>query len=70
MDPNACLQLWREAESTLERREHGGQLRAWLMRGGFEPKWDPWERGLLMRGYVRVVRSDGSYWYWGSKIKP
>lgn len=39
MDPNACLQSWRDAESRTERSHFYHNLRAWLAKGGFEPSW-------------------------------
>jgi hypothetical protein len=41
MDPDATLKLWREAresEKWDEALEHAGNLRRWLISGGFGPE--------------------------------
>ncbi len=42
MDPQACLQRWIYAVArgdAREAREAWEDLRDWLAKGGFEPKW-------------------------------
>jgi len=39
MDPQACLQRWRDATDREERAEAETDLVTWLARGGFEPRW-------------------------------
>jgi len=43
VDPQACLQRWRDARAegdAGEASEAYSDLRAWLARGGFEPEWE------------------------------
>jgi hypothetical protein len=54
MDPNACLERWRNAVARGDRREAQEarvDLQSWLTRGGFEPEWrNPRERNFFFHG--------------------
>lgn len=52
MDPDACLKLWRSAVCEGNRRavrRHAADLREWIAKGGFEPRWGVGERYRVMR---------------------
>jgi hypothetical protein len=52
VDPDACLQRWREAMRDGdygEASEAHADLRGWIERGGFEPKWrTETERSIIL----------------------
>jgi hypothetical protein len=53
MDPQACLERWRDALTEYDREEEDdarNDLLAWLARGGFEPEWRPGERDKFFKG--------------------
>jgi hypothetical protein len=50
MDPNACLQRYRDAMEDGEideARDAAEDLGQWLRMGGFEPDWKEGERALF-----------------------
>lgn len=50
MDPDACLQRWRDARTYDGRHEAYSDLASWLRNGGFEPKWaNKHERASFIR---------------------
>lgn len=53
MDPNACLERWRDAMEDGDRseaRHAASDLRRWINGGGFEPEWRDGERARVMSG--------------------
>lgn len=52
MDPNACLERWRNAEGSHEMKDARQDLASWLNNGGFWPEgMSPVELGALWRLY-------------------
>lgn len=49
MDPNACYQLWLEAEDFEEKWKHWDNLVTWIRSGGFELGWSITERSEFLR---------------------
>ncbi len=61
MDPNACLERWRNAVASGDRREARearSDLKEWCYRGGFEPNWAHLGERLEVLGYGFRVNSN------------
>ena len=51
MDPEATLELYREARRAGDREQEAeakSSLIEWWFRGGFEPKWTPEEKARIL----------------------
>lgn len=56
MDPDACLRRIADATDRRERSDACEDLFQWLKRGGFEPAWDNYPKGLRRYAAWRAER--------------